>query len=535
MAKIAAKLLLDNDNNFVLAFEWAQRQMIVQEHNELCLTQLGLALNYFSLYADAIKAFQKAKSLPNWSWRCAQGLAKAYAFNDKHQAVEEMEGALKTLRERNELSDPEQLALIENLELLADWQVELNQPEQAIKLLEEATKRGPQKPENYTALLAALVNYGRAQDAVNLLKDLSQQAAQNSSHTQLTGMLLRTPEDRFERLEPTLWAIQEESVFNLVSESWQEAIDQAMKEELQEQLHVLLLYQGIALVQQKRSNIENALQLWQQCWSCSLESYPEIGFYSLQLAARHIGKYYIGQTIAAKEAGRDPGIHLAALKILGEEASSIWLATDIVRPLIGIYHTITGELEESRRILLQDMIEGLDLLSDEDLDNDWQGYYKIAATCHYAGDELNTLSALYLYKASRTPEPPTAENNHQMDQQRPGDWYCDGGCGRTWSWPEDHWWCKFCYDVQFDSGCLQKLKNNTLSRYVCSSDHEWLYVPSWNQELMTVGPGKVRVGGEMVDGKRVGGENVEVKEWLERLKITWGIKSSNDSVTREST
>ncbi|KAK4085703.1 uncharacterized protein Triagg1_693 [Trichoderma aggressivum f. europaeum] len=100
---------------------------------------------------------------------------------------------------------------------------------------------------------------------------------------------------------------------------------------------------------------------------------------------------------------------------------------------------------------------------------------------------------------------------------------CDGTCGET---PLDFNnglnVCKYCWDVGFCDECLPQLKANKLKKIVCSPSHEWLAIPKWNPRGNAAArDGIVQVGGELVDGVRVGGETVTVKEWLASLKKEW--------------
>ena len=104
--------------------------------------------------------------------------------------------------------------------------------------------------------------------------------------------------------------------------------------------------------------------------------------------------------------------------------------------------------------------------------------------------------------------------------------YCDGRCNKSLTWASSLWKCKVCDDVDFEDECLERLKKGTLTRFVCSPDHDWLYVPSWVDEYRATGVGRVRIGGELVDGKRSGGRIVSVEEWLDTIRKKWNIEKS---------
>ena len=99
------------------------------------------------------------------------------------------------------------------------------------------------------------------------------------------------------------------------------------------------------------------------------------------------------------------------------------------------------------------------------------------------------------------------------DREGPLSYSCDGACNHSWSYADDLCVCRYCPDTQFNRVCFNKLEVNKLERYVCDPGHSWLHVPPWSdQEALEVGQGKVRVRGELMEGKRVGGEIVDIEE-----------------------
>jgi hypothetical protein len=76
-----------------------------------------------------------------------------------------------------------------------------------------------------------------------------------------------------------------------------------------------------------------------------------------------------------------------------------------------------------------------------------------------------------------------------------------------------------------DGVCYQKLKQDKLERFMCRPDHRWVHVPRWSdREAVSIGKGRVRVRGELVDGERVGGEVVDIAQWLDEIRERWGIQ-----------
>ncbi|KAI4198227.1 MAG: hypothetical protein LQ350_005389 [Teloschistes chrysophthalmus] len=195
---------------------------------------------------------------------------------------------------------------------------------------------------------------------------------------------------------------------------------------------------------------------------------------------------------------------------------------DLQLVLASFYRSM-GKQEAARQLLLNQMKSGIDLLSDDDPESDWVGYRTIAQVLLHMEDDLNALSARFLWGISR----------RSLAKGGACPIYCDGRCNKLVSWMDSLWFCKICEDVQFHDECLTKLRESTLTRYICSPDHEWLYVPPSVEEGKAIGEGNVRVGGELQDGKRLGGQIVAIKEWLDAIKQDWGIEKSAADVQIE--
>ncbi|EWG48923.1 hypothetical protein FVEG_08568 [Fusarium verticillioides 7600] len=104
-------------------------------------------------------------------------------------------------------------------------------------------------------------------------------------------------------------------------------------------------------------------------------------------------------------------------------------------------------------------------------------------------------------------------------------YYCNGNCGRTWDFETDINICKYCWDTPFCQNCLPLLQQGTSKMLACDASHKWLHVPRWNlRESTGLRDGTVMMGGEIVDGQRIGGQRVKIKEWLSTIWKEWDIE-----------
>ena len=202
---------------------------------------------------------------------------------------------------------------------------------------------------------------------------------------------------------------------------------------------------------------------------------------------------------------------------------------------------------------------GIDLLSDEDLTNDWQGYLRLARALRYAGDDENALAVWSLIgpnafiESEDTDRPDevngTAERNISLanhDDKGSGShrkriktsslensgkqdfpsslrqsstlrtvlgpisFDGDGGsCSHSWIFADDIHVCKDCLDLKFPSPCLGVLRRDELEVKICDPRHEHLHVPVWDKDgARRRGPTQVRRG-----------VNVRpVSEWISEIR-----------------
>lgn len=123
-----------------------------------------------------------------------------------------------------------------------------------------------------------------------------------------------------------------------------------------------------------------------------------------------------------------------------------------------------------------------------------------------------------------TSEQATISPLESKDIAKKFDYTCDGTCAGRWDFNTALNMCKYCWDMGFCDECLALLKANKLKRIVCSPSHDWLAIPKWNPRgNKAARDGTVQIRGELIDGIRVGGETVTVKEWLASLKTEWEI------------
>lgn len=108
------------------------------------------------------------------------------------------------------------------------------------------------------------------------------------------------------------------------------------------------------------------------------------------------------------------------------------------------------------------------------------------------------------------------EDGDEEDEELSGplELSCDGNCGREWTWASEFHACKDCLDVQFCNDCYIEMKNNGKDMRLCGRNHSFVFVPYCDADTARQVPkGSIRVGSEIIP----------LHEWVERMRVQWGI------------
>ncbi|MCJ1334433.1 hypothetical protein MMC10_011143 [Thelotrema lepadinum] len=495
--------------------EWAEHVLGTAERNSLWYERLGGTFFDEDEYDLAKKYYLKAKELQNCSWVVLSGLAKAYAeTGDERMALQEMDIALTRLREVEELQEDEEAAFVENLQKAAKWEAKLGSISNAIEKLQEAIELDPDSPRIHHELLELLLEAERGSEASNSINEMTQQPAEDESLTRLEAMILDMlsweDKDLLNSFATVFFATRNETMFHVIVESLEKLLARAReKNEISDLVDLLLCY-GVAL--EHHCSTDLALKYWEECYEKGFQAHnpykPESALFAANLVVtRHYSKAQSTSTNI-----EHLGTLSSNLRQLAERARSQPDFVEATRLLLANFYKLAGNQDMAQQVLLSSMKSALDILSDDDPENDFLGYFAMAQVLLIAGYKVDALSA-----ASISGPEERYKETLEIDLQ------CDG-CGDCIKSSDCYWQCCVCVNVGFDRKCIEKLQTGTLRCLLCSPNHEWLYVPSLDEGFKDAGKGYARMGGELQDGRRVGGDIVLVEEWVDSIREKWGIK-----------
>ena len=501
------------------AAEWAEHQAGISK-DSLWYERLGKTYLTFEEVEPSKEAFFMAKSFPNYSWKVHEGLADAHVMRGSNDlAVQEIEILFAHLRGKEELTADETDSFVNCLIKSAKWQTELQNIPDAIDKLREAIRLNEHYYQSHVELIKLYVDTGQGHEAFTLLDEMGKQPAKDNDLSQLGSMLLEFSQS-LEYSETVFLATRHHDMFQVVLQALKNAFNYALNNKATSNVIDLLLCHGVALAgySGKEDCLESALTKWTECCEMGFQPGNWEKRYTALSAATYIFCYHFSEI---RRTAYDFEIHITKLKKLTEVTRSFYYAPRL-RLMLACLYKLSGRQDAAQELLLNDMKSGIDILSDDDPENDFMGYGIIANVLMHTGDDLNALSAWSLYGPSERYKEADRIDSEKRDAEPLG-YTCDGGCNVTLTYADSVWFCKMCDDVQFDDKCLKRLQQGTLARFVCSPDHEWQLVPSWVDEFQATGKGRVRVEGELQDGKRVGGRIVPAEEWLDMIREKWGI------------
>ncbi|KAL9102531.1 MAG: hypothetical protein Q9163_002340 [Psora crenata] len=502
------------------ASEWTEKEANITK-NSWWYERIGMTYLSLRELNPAIEAFLFAKKHPDSSWTLSESLAEAYDQNsEKALAVQEMEDLLSRHRAKKKMTIKEEDDFGKALVKTAKLQAELKQIDLAMDYLQEAVRLNENNFESRYELLKLFLDTEKESEALKLLGDMEKQSDKDDLN-KLESMFLAFSE-RDQYFETIVNATKHHDIYQVICRTLQTTLKHAEDTDAKSKHIDLLLWYGkiLARYSTEKERKEHALEQWRKCWKLGAESKKWPVWYRAFSAARYIFNHHFSMMRSTGSAGISLESLIEILTGLIDGMKEP-IAQESLRMSLGRLHTLLGEQDVAQKLLTNAMNDGLLYLSDEDSQNDFMGYETMANVFMHAGDDLNALSALSLCGPTER-----YHENYTL-----GIW-CDG-CHKELRFPDTIWFCKLCDDVAFDDECLEKLKLGTLEPFVCGANHEWLRGPSWNEEFKATGKECVRVGGELRNGKRVGGEVIKIEEWLDVVREKWGIEKPKPEVEKE--
>ncbi|KAL3409636.1 hypothetical protein V8F44DRAFT_656682 [Aspergillus fumigatus] len=261
-------------------------------------------------------------------------------------------------------------------------------------------------------------------------------------------------------------------------------------------------------------------------------------------------------------------------------------AAKIPKSALASLYSIKGQRDKARDISRAEIVEAFNILADDDILNDLDGFVALRNLLNHTGDYENALRAALLLpelrfdgtvlttllagegpsmeavseelvqyydrecpdtdrhwesltklwrEASRLADEADAASERaacldrvqkllaKLEREIECSLPCNT-CNRYWDYDNGLHACKYCYNVFLCNGCWDELRSGKAGKdLVCSSTHAWYPLPPWTMEkYLQTCQGLVRMKTD-----NGGEELVSVSEWLGTLCEEWGLSKAD--------
>ncbi|KAJ1712025.1 hypothetical protein NYO67_5777 [Aspergillus flavus] len=519
------------------AAQWAQAQIGLDTlgYEENC--NLARTLRVFDKYDEAIEHFKLTSTLAQDNWCSQWGLADCYAGRKEFTTAIEILEATKKGIESGEIGNAEELKdeLAEMIRDLAEWNKGAGRSEVTLDIYEKLLQESPHDYDTALALMTLLHKQGNYQRLLDFLQSMKNSTDESSGFDRQIQNF-HTHYDRPEYHEALFASVRSDQEFNIVLKSYEAAINAAKirvaqgkkasrpEEEWSAQIcQIDLMYHLALLYYDNSAGDLNRVELAINQWLQILHMNASDDWIVADRQARTASELAIVCIEKARQYPDTAAIYLEHL----ENVVALKLGDDTIHGtyparLLARYHALHGDEQKIKNVLRRYIKLNLDLLSDDDPLNDWQGYNGLAMHFMFAGHDADALAAWSLITPNDTTEnteTPTTSDTSEHKIEGPLRDICDGDCGTYWTFANNFFLCKECNYIKFDQRCLDNLRNCTAEGRICNKDHEMLHVPAYDLiERRRIGDGNVKVGEEILS----------VNEWLQRIRKEWGIQSAEE-------
>ena len=373
--------------------------------------RLAKVLREAGHYSAAVPLFRASLHQDEQPWRAAAGLSIAYidqgrwkdAIGSRRHELEILERNPDLLKRYSQTYENDLLSLAFCYEKLEDH----------VNLLEAYHKVHQRNPKNYqcaTQLAKLLRNLGRKGEALEVIEEAEKDFNETTGNTRLVDWFLDLARigigGNLGPLTDTVIDVSRQSRPNLIQETYKTAMRVAKKMDAEAHL-VLLAYYGNLLLQWCNQS-EKASKIFEKVMETAKDSYFGTVFYDCRvMVADRLCNVYIDRAI---KAGKDSVVAAQCMSNL----ASLWAVKakpgidltvqapdleEVVRSTgkntlaLGLLYQLFGREQEARQLFRDHVKLGLDLLTDDDEENDWQGYERLFDVLVKANDDRGATAA----------------------------------------------------------------------------------------------------------------------------------------------
>ena len=415
------------DEDLSELLSWADEHEITNETTYVLCFRLAETYRMLKNYDEAKELLKRAIHMQlDDSKEAQRSLAKLYSQkNEFNLAVETMQPVVERLKTLSDPTEKQQERLIDCLEDIATWNKRDGKYDEAVQIYQEILRQDAENYRIVCEILSVLADQNVPQQIIDHLKSLGTETDTKTGNDRLTQLLF-TCADSEEVYNIISHSARELKRLNLIREIYEKAIEVAEKEKAASSSRDNKQAEVIGAIVQLKNHLANSLhrhneneadtkaavELWKEITTLQVNTRLHWAIYDAKRsAAKQVCLYYMAE--ARRRAFADPdAAHVyvneieSLLKGLSGEREKPLEDYEIQR-MLGYHLASIGQQEQARAHLNSTIKLGVELLSDEDDTNNFEGYIKLADAFMRLKDKDNALAAWSLLGPNNiVPQPP---------------------------------------------------------------------------------------------------------------------------------
>lgn len=382
------------------AEEWAKTELKVDQKDSLWVVQMAITLRRYGFYKEAIERSRIAHDLDPDNWRADFCLAQTYALqNDYTTAIQTLSPLISAFRsDQDRMQKFRDVFYTEILDFLGDWNSELSQYDAAMAAYRESLENYPENYDTVLKLITVLKRQEKFAEIIQFLQDMNK-TTNDQGLSRLIAMYHQYADDSTYH-ESISFAAQQSNSLKVIKDAYQNAVEAAKEDASKLAILIALRYwYGLTLFHdhQCQKDHDEAVSLWEQNVAVADPRGSSWDVrYTRSVTAAKLASVYLQR---AKDAGLNSPTAEESIKRLtflssgksdGNDDEPINQDTPL---LLGRLYHLMGQDQQAKECIRGHVRVALDLLSDDDPSNDWQGYQKLALTLAPLDDDVNALAA----------------------------------------------------------------------------------------------------------------------------------------------
>lgn len=380
--------------------KWAMKELEIERQDSMWAVQMAITFRHYGYYEQAIERSTVARDLDASNWRAPFCLAQTHALQNEYKpALEVLGEVIDMFRKDTALMNEWRTVFYDQvLYRFAEWNVELSEYEVAREAYMEIYKEDPddyQPMVRIILILEAQEEYGQILDLLQLMGT----ETNSEGLTRVVAMIHQYADSKMYH-DTVTKAGRAVGQLETIKETYQIAVEAAKSSDSRlTSLTALRYWYAMSLYYDYSDPAvhEEAITLWEQ----NVATIPRISNSTIKnVRWSTIAKLASVYLQEAREAGFDtPAAETYRSKLVFLSSSnSVGAEDDFLQNvdsklMLARFYFFTGNKEKAVEAIKGHIKLALDILSDDDDGNDWQGFKRLSLCLNHIDDDINALAA----------------------------------------------------------------------------------------------------------------------------------------------